>query len=156
MTDEPNTPILPTPPPLATLSDLECATITVVVSLADDSEVIVPLKLITQARMMELGATVPSPKAPVVDYAPGGKPVFDYTDAGYQAAMAKANLARNTLSLAEMLQLYIPGATTDEKAQYIREKFDPIVTQSLIGVVNDQIGKAKARVISRAETFHGG
>jgi hypothetical protein len=63
-----------TPQP-ATLSDLECATINVAVSLADGEEVTIALKLIPQYRMMQLANTIPQPTLAVADFGAGGKPI---------------------------------------------------------------------------------
>ncbi len=48
----------------------------------------------------------------------------------------------------------IPGETLEEQAAYIRETFDPIVTDQLVSVIGERREKAKARIITRAETFH--
>jgi len=151
MTDSPN--ITP-PPPAASLSDLECSTITVVITLADDSEVTVPMKLIPQFRMMQLNAMIPSAIAPIVDYKAADKPVYNYNDPAYVAAANEVYFKRNCLNLAEMVLMPIPGDTLEERATYIREKFDPLVTDQLVSVVGIQREKVKARIITRAETFH--
>jgi len=159
MTDSPNI----TPQPLAaTLSDLECSTITVVITLADSAEVTVPMKLIPQFRMMQLSAMIPDAPPP-----PPGKDIrknpdgsmnwdFNYNDPAYVAADAEVNWKRNCLMLAEMLQLPLTGETLQEKADYIRTAFDPLVTDQLISVVRIQRQKVKARIITRAETFLAG
>jgi len=149
MTDKPA-------PQVATLGDLECATITVIVTLADESEVTIPLRLLPQHRMMQLAATIPSAQPPLVNYASGGKPIYNYNDSAFVAEVNEIAFKRNCLMLAEMIQMNITGETVEDKAQYIREKFDPLVTEQLIGIVNDRREKAKARIITRAETFHVG
>lgn len=154
MTDEQAIAKVPEPPQKAILSDLECATITVVITLADDNEVTVPMKMIPQYRMMQLSAMIPSAVPPLVDYAAGGKPVYNYNDAVFVAAVGKVNFERSCLMLAEMVKLDIPGETLEEKAAYIRETFDPIVTDQLVSVISERREKAKARIITRAETFH--
>lgn len=159
MTDLPE--IVPTPadapktPQTATLSDLECATITVVVTLADDAEVTIPVRMIPQYRMMQLSAMIPSAVPPLVDYASGGKPIYNYADSVFVAAVGEVTFKRNCLMLAEMVQMQLPGDTLEDKATYIREKFDPLVTDQLVSVVGMQREKVKARIITRAETFHG-
>jgi len=151
--------IAPKTPQMATLSDLECSTITVVVTLADENEVAIPVKLIPQWRMMQLSAMIPSAVPPVTDGAkqPDGsvKWVYNYSDAGYLAAASEVGFKRNTLMLAEMVQMEIPGETLEKRAEYIRERFDPLVTDQLVSVIGMQREKAKARIITRAETFHG-
>ena len=141
-------------PQIASLSDLECSTITVVVTLADDADVSIPVRMIPQHRMMQLSASIPSAVPPLVDYAAGGKPVYNYNDNTFIANASEVAFKRNCLMLAEMIQMDIPGEALEDKAQYIREKFDPLVTEQLIGVINDRREKAKARVVTRAETFH--
>lgn len=146
-----------TPPPVATLSDLEPSLITIVVTLVDDSEVTIPLKLVPQYRMMRLNAMVPSAMPPVVDYdlKNSGRPVYNYNDSTFIADSVEVNWKRNCLIMAEMIQLPIPGETLDERATYIREHFDPLVTDQLAGVIGERREKAKARIVTRAETFHG-
>lgn len=145
----------PTTPQKATLGDLECATITVIVSLADESEVIVPMKMIPQYRMMQLSAMIPSAMPPMVDIQHGTqKPIYNYADPAFVAAVGEVSFKRNCLMLAEMVKIDIPGETLEEKAKYIQETFDPIVTDQLIGVVSERREKAKARIVTRAETFH--
>ena len=156
MTDN-ETPVKPIETPQkATLSDLECATITVVITLADDSPVTVPMKMIPQHRMMQLSAMIPSAMPPVVDYKTDGsrQPIYGYNDPAFVASVGRVQFERNCLMLAEMVQLDIPGATTEEKASYIRETFDPIVTDQLVNVIGERREKAKARIVTRAETFH--
>jgi hypothetical protein len=149
----------PKTPQKATLLDLECATITVVVTLADDAEVTVPMRLIPQYRMMQLSAMIPSavPPQPVdaVKAADGGvKWIYNYNDPAYIAEASEVAYKRNALMLAEMIQIDIPGETLEECATYIRDKFDPLVTDQLTSVIGMQREKAKARIITRAETFH--
>lgn len=155
MTDNELTQVTPPETPQkASLSDLECATITVVITLADNAEVALPMKMIPQYRMMQLSAMIPSAVPPLVDYAAGGKPVYNYADAKFVADVGEVQFKRNCLMLAEMVQIDIPGETLEEKSTYIREKFDPIVTDQLVSVVGERREKAKARIITRAETFH--
>lgn len=144
----------PKPPAqVATLSDLECALITVEVELSDGVPLLVPCKLIPQFRMIQLGNMIPGATAPVVDYKSGGIPVYNYADPAYIAAALEINFKRNCLRLAEMIQMPIPGETLQERADYIRDHFDPRVTEGLAGVISSQVEKAKARIITRAETF---
>lgn len=154
MTDAPTVTTPAETPQIATLSDLECATITVIVELADASTVSVPMKMIPQYRMMQLSAMIPSAVPPLRDIAPGGKPVYNYEDSAYIANVGKVNFERSSLMLAEMISLSIPGETLEERATYIREKFDPIVTDQLVNVIAKRREEAKARIITRAETFH--
>lgn len=143
-------------PQKATLADLECAMITVVIQLADDTEVTVPVKMIPQYRMMQLSAMIPSALPPVVDIQHGTqKPVYNYNDPAFVAQVGEVQFKRNCLMLAEMVKIDIPGETLDDKALYIRENFDPIVTDQLVNVVGERREKAKARIVTRAETFHG-
>lgn len=143
-------------PQKATLSDLECALITVVITLADDSEVTVPMKMIPQYRMMQLSAMIPSAMPPMVDIQHGTqKPIYNYSDPAFVAAVGKVQFERNCLMLAEMVKIDIPGETLEGKATYIRETFDPIVTDQLVNVIGERREKAKARIVTRAETFHG-
>jgi len=145
------------PIPLATLADLECATITVEIELSDGVPLLVPCKLIPQWKLVQIGSVVPNAQPPLVDYAAGGKPVYNYSDPGYIAAQMEVNFRRNCLQLAAMIQIEIPDADTNEKrADYIRDNFDPRVTEGLAGIINQQIERVKARILTRAETFLGG
>lgn len=156
MTDNPEIAISP-----ASLSDLECGTITVVVTLADSAEVTVPMKLLPQYRMMQLSAMIPNAPLPQPTDAAGKNPdgsvkwIYNYNDPVYVAAANEVYFKRNCLILAEMVQLTIPGDSLQERADYIREHFDPLVTDQLTSVVSIQREKVKARIITRAETFHG-
>lgn len=143
----------------AILSDLECSTITVVVTLADDAQVTVPMKLIPQYRMMQLNAMIPAAPLPApTDAVKKADGTIDwkinYNDPTYIAASNEVWFKRNCLNLAEMVLLPIPGDTLEDRAQYIREKFDPLVTDQLVSVVGMQREKVKARILTRAETFH--
>lgn len=156
MTDITPTETPKTPTQMATLDDLECATITVEIELADEARVILPMKMIPQFRMMQLSAMIPSATPPQpIDFISGGRPVYNYNDPAYIASVNEVTFKRSALMLAEMVCIDIPGNTLEEKALYIREKFDPLVTDQLIAVISERREKAKARVVTRAETFHG-
>lgn len=146
-------------PTLATLSDLECANITLIVPLHDEKEVAVPIRMVSQYRRMQINAMVAEPTPPTVD---GNRAadgtinwVKNFSDPNYLMAATEANFKRNSMVMAEMIQLALPGDTLDEKGQYIREKFDPLVTQQIWNWYVNQFEKAKARIITRAETFLG-
>lgn len=146
-------PTVPPVPPMATLDDLRLATITVVIPLADGEERSLKLNNISRLRMMQIRNSVQEPLPPVVDYLAADKPVYNYRDASYQMQMAEVNYKRNSLIMIEMLQIVIPGDTPDEKMQFMQEQLDPMVYDALIDIVTGILAKAKARVISRADTF---
>jgi hypothetical protein len=56
--------------------------------------------------------------------------------------------------MAEMMLMDIPGETNEQKAEYIRDKFDPLITEQIMLFISELRMKARARVIARAETFH--
>lgn len=147
------TPLPKTTPPMATLDDLKLATITVVVMLADGEERTLKLHNISRLRIYQIRNSVPEPMPPIVDYLAANKPVYNTRDQGYIAQMAEVNYKRNSLVLLEMLQLEIPGETTDERLAFMQEQLDPMVYDALLEVVTSILEKAKARIISRADTF---
>lgn len=140
-------------PPMAILSDLEAATINMVITLADNSEVTLPMKMLPQYRMLELTAQIRDPNPPLIDYGQGGKPIFNYEDPAYIAGVEQAAFKRNSILIAEMVLIDIPGDTLEAKAEYIRTKFDPLVTEQIVLALRLQREKAKARIVTRAATF---
>lgn len=158
MADVPITPIIvPKPletPPQAILADLEHATITLIITLMDDSEVTLPMKMLPQYRMMELTTNIPDPLPPIKDYKlPGGDPIYDFNDKTYIADRERATFNRNSAIIAESLLIDIPGETVDAKAAYVREKFDTLVLEQIVLALQMQRQKAKARIVARAATF---
>lgn len=146
-------PPVATTPPMATLDDLKLATITVVITLADGEERTLILHNISRLRIYQIRNSVAEPMPPVVDYLAANKPVYNYRDQGYLSQMAEVNYKRNSLVLLEMLQLDIPGDTADDRLTFMQEQLDPMVYDALLDVVTGILEKAKARIISRAETF---
>lgn len=149
-TTEPMT--LPTPP-IAKLEDLEAATINMVITLADNSEVTWPMRMLPQYRQMQLTAGIVNPQPPLIDFGKGGVPVYNHNDPAYIAGVEEAAFKRNSILIAEMSLIDIPGETLEERATYIREKFDPLVTEQIVLALKLQREKGKARIISRAATF---
>lgn len=140
-------------PPLAKLDDLEVATINMVITLADNSEVTLPMKMIPRFKMLQLTASIPDPEPPLIDYGKGGVPIYNRNDATYLAGCEQASFKRNSILIAEMVLIELPGETLEQKAEYIRDKFDPLVTEQIVLALKLQQEKAKARIISRAATF---
>lgn len=159
MTDAPITPTADVKPletpPVAKLADLELATINMVVTLMDGAEVTLPMKMLPQFRMMEITTAVPDPllKAPLKDWGKGGVPILDEEDRVYLAEKERTTFLRNSIIIAESLLIDIPGSTPTEKAEYVREKFDPLVLEQITMALQIQRQKAKARIIARAATF---
>lgn len=143
-------------PPLAKLEDLEAATVNMVITLADDSEVTWPMKMLPMYQMMQITAPYPDPKPPIADLKYGGAPVYDRTDPTYLAGCEQAAWMRNSLLIAEMSLIELPGDTREAKAEHIRNKFDPLVSEQIVLALHLQREKAKARIVSRAATFPRG
>lgn len=158
MTDSPTPTNAPKALPMATLADLEASTINLAITLIDGNEVLLPIKLLSEYRTIQINHMRPTPDAPTTDAKKVDGAVQwikNYNDPTYQLEAAKVISERASLQLAEMIQLPIPGDDLEAKGEYIRSKFDQLVIDQIFGAIREQREKAKARVITRAETFLG-
>lgn len=166
-------------PRRATLDDLKRKNVTVILQVGEEDsgereedgtpimrpvEVEIPLRTISYFRAQEINTSVKDPGPPdgdiVRDEKTGNiRKTFNYNDPTYLAAVQMAHYERSYRLIMEAWRqddFPLPGATYDERLQYLKEEFDVAVVRQLVDILTGLGMKGQARIQARAETFHNG
>ena len=120
-----------------------------------DRLLVVPLKTLSYFEWVRLGYEVPNPVPPTMGVDKQGRPILDTRDPSYLRALDEAALERGYVRLLAALDIPIPGATKAEQLAALKARLDTNVTRQLTAVLNQLASEGEARIMSRAETFHG-
>jgi hypothetical protein len=133
MTDDPQ--VKPTKPRrLATsLADLKSPEFSVIFEY-EDYELEVPIRIPSAHEWNRIGRAVTAPVPPISGVDANKRPVYD---------------------LLECIQLPIDGETLEEKVASLRASIGINAFWQLNSAIGGKIAEGEARIVNRAETFHG-
>lgn len=146
----------PAAPALATLDDLKRVTVNVTLELADGTEVMVPMRSLSQHQVNSIRWEVDDPAPPISGTDKSGRPVFDYNNPTYIKGRNEAEMERAYRVLLAALAIEIPGETKDDRLSYLKNEFDARVVRQLNEALGGLLMGGTARVAARAAEFHNG
>jgi hypothetical protein len=154
MADDPQ--VKPTKPRrLATsLADLKSPEFSVIFEY-EDYELEVPIRIPSAHEWNKIGRAVSAPVPPISGVDANKRPVYDRNDPGYLQQMAEAEEERTYRRLLECIQLPIDGETLEEKVASLRASIGINAFWQLNSAIGGKIAEGEARIVNRAETFHG-
>ena len=118
----------------------------------DDQTLAFPCRMLTYKRFNELGRMIPDPEPPMMA-GPKGK-IYDLQNPEYLAKFPEVAEKRMFYRLVEFLRMTIPGETMAEKAAYLSDNLEYTIVKALVEGMQQTMIEGKARVESRAATFH--
>lgn len=150
----------------ATLEDLTTHNINAILEVPDDNgelmEVTLPLRTLSYFAIEKIRASVNDEMPPVTAY--GDKvngipvPVYNWADPAFIMKRQLTELERShRVILAAWRQdiIPLPGATDEEKLNYLREQFDTTVIKQIIDLLATMGQRGKAKIAAKADTFLG-
>ena len=122
---------MPEPVQVSSLDDLGGALITVPLRHPDGRALLIQMRELAEGEVWAIRRSNQWPKPPMVEMSKSG-PVYDYSDAGYQASVEDTNRRFAQKMLLACLPFDVPGETEDDKLAAIQTKVGQYVYQQLI------------------------
>lgn len=140
---------------VTSLEDIDTLLPDVEVERIDGSFLSIPIREIGYAEFVRLGLAIRNPSPPIAGVDPvTKKPLLDYNNPDYLAAVNEAGMKRQYARLIPMLRFDVPGDTLDDKIVALDRRLGFAETRQLIGWMNAMAERMEAAIQTRADTFH--
>lgn len=144
---------------MTTLDDLKPRIVTVTIELPHGEPFVVALRTLGYHEWNMIGSEIPDPAIPRTRVGDDGKPALNPNDPDYLRARGEVTEERTYRRLASALiggGMELPGDDIGAQARYLRENIDAGIANVLIDFLVSTVAGGRARIETRADTFHGG
>lgn len=139
--------------PITSLLQLPSRDVPVKIEIeGQDDPIVIPCRALTLKRYQEIGRMVADVQPPSMAGKTGM--MYDWQNPDYRAKQEAVQEQRNMLRLAEFVQADIPGASLQEKADWMADNLEMGVIYALKSAMDRTLQGGGAAVNARAETFH--
>lgn len=121
----------------------------------EDYDLVVPIRIPSAHEWNQIGYSVLAPVPPINGVDSNKRPVYDRNDPGYLRRLAEAEDERTYRRLLACIELPVEGETQDEKLASLRAALGPNAFWKLNALISQKLQEGEARIVNRAETFHG-
>lgn len=139
---------------LNSLDDLDNETFSITVKRAGRRPLRVQFKPLSWLQWMKFNWEYPDPAPTSIrEYAPGGIPVYDYSDPEFLRKAGEMGARRGYARLIASLTFTVPGNNLDEQIDNLEQKLDYSTVNALFNFINGMVNSTKAAIDHLADTF---